>query len=174
MADDLAPVKQPVTVLAGPYGHPLHPALIPIPIGAWVSAVVFDIASHVVDDGEFLVRGAYWLIAIGVLGALAAATIGFLDFLALPARTKAQRTAFVHMAVNVTATALFAVDFWLRRSRLDDPDVSWGLVVLSLVALALVAVGGTLGGELAYRFGVRVADEETQRAGFRTPTDSRT
>jgi uncharacterized membrane protein len=167
VAEDLAPAKRPTTVLAGPYGHPLHPALIPIPIGAWFGAAVFDVGSHVADDPAFLVRGAYWLIAIGVLGALAAALVGFLDLLALPSGTRVQRVALAHMGVNLAATTAFAVDYLLRRSRLDDPDVSWGLVALTCGALALLAVGGALGGELAYRFGVRVADEDTQRTGFR-------
>jgi uncharacterized membrane protein len=173
VADDLTPAKRPVTVLAGPYGHPLHPALIPIPIGAWFAAAVFDVGSHVADDSAFLVHGAYWLIAIGVLGALAAAMVGFLDFFALPPGTRVQRVALIHMGVNLAATSAFVVDYLLRRSRLDDPHVAWGLVVLTYGALALLAVGGVLGGELAYRFGVRVADEETQRTGFRASPKSR-
>lgn len=41
--------KRPVSMLAGPYGHPIHPILVTVPIGAWVAALVFDIASHIVD-----------------------------------------------------------------------------------------------------------------------------
>jgi uncharacterized membrane protein len=36
-----------VSVLAGPYGHPIHPILVTVPIGAWTASLVFDIASHV-------------------------------------------------------------------------------------------------------------------------------
>ncbi len=69
--------KRPVSAaLAGPYGHPFHPILVTVPIGAWVAGSVFDIASHVVEDPAFLARGAVWLIALGVLSALAAAAIG--------------------------------------------------------------------------------------------------
>jgi hypothetical protein len=39
------PAKQPRTVLAGPYGHPFHPILVTVPIGAWVASVVFDIVA---------------------------------------------------------------------------------------------------------------------------------
>src|SRR5512142_2834944 len=62
------PAKQPATVVAGPYGHPFHPILVTIPIGAWVSSLVLDIGSHVVSHPAGLMRGAYWLIAIGVIG----------------------------------------------------------------------------------------------------------
>jgi uncharacterized membrane protein len=47
MVEDLRQAKRPVSaLLAGPYGHPLHPVLVNVPIGAWVAASVFDVASH--------------------------------------------------------------------------------------------------------------------------------
>lgn len=71
--------KRPVsTLLAGPYGHPFHPMLVTVPIGAWVASLVFDIASHTVGDPAFLARGSMWLIALGVIGALAWTTFGLL------------------------------------------------------------------------------------------------
>jgi uncharacterized membrane protein len=39
--------------------------------------------------------------------------------------------------------------------------------VLAAVSLAVLAVSGYLGGKLAYRYGVRVADSATQAEGFR-------
>jgi uncharacterized membrane protein len=69
----------------------------------------------------------------------------------------------VHMALNLSVVTLFAVGFVLRRGRLDEPDgTPVGLVVLSVVALAVLGVSGWLGGMLTYRFGVRVVDEATQ------------
>src|SRR5437764_7080027 len=89
--------KRPVSAaLAGPYGHPFHPILVTVPIGAWVCSLVFDIASHVVASPGFLTQASEWLIAIGIIGAFAAATLGFLDLLAIPSRTPAFRTALVH------------------------------------------------------------------------------
>src|SRR5436305_219686 len=94
--------KEPVSaVLAGPYAHPLHPILVTVPIGAWVASVCFDIASHLNGPADVLSVGARWLLAIGVLGALAAACVGFLDFLLIPARTPAHRTAVQHLSLNV-------------------------------------------------------------------------
>ena len=60
--------KRPLTRLAGPYGHPLHPMVIPIPIGAWVLSLVFDVASRVGPDRMQMARGAWWLIGLGVVG----------------------------------------------------------------------------------------------------------
>src|SRR3954451_14053703 len=89
--------KEPVTALAGPYGHPFHPILVTVPIGAWVSSLVFDIVSRTSDDSAVFARVAYWLIAIGMVGALAAAIFGFLDLFAIPTRTVAFKTALAHM-----------------------------------------------------------------------------
>jgi uncharacterized membrane protein len=164
----LGDAKRPVSgLLAGPYGHPLHPILVTVPIGAWVSGLTFDIASHVVDRPGFLTEGAEWLIAIGVLGALAAATIGFLDLLAIPAGTTAFRTALLHMSLNLVVTGAYIGNFfWRHGTYADGGSVAAGPLALSAVSLALLGVSGFLGGKLAYRYGVRVADEQTQADGF--------
>jgi uncharacterized membrane protein len=168
MDDRARRAKEPVSAaIAGPYGHPFHPILVTVPIGAWVSSLVFDIGSLVVDDGRYLVQGSVWLIAIGFLGALAAATVGALDLLAIPTGTRAFRTGLVHMTLNLTTTVAYAVNYLLRVG--DDADsVPSGVLVLSVVSLATLGVSGFLGGMLAYRFGVRVADEGTQAEGYRS------
>lgn len=173
--DGVRRAKEPVSAaIAGPYGHPFHPILVTVPIGAWVSSLVFDIGSHVVSDGRFLVQGSHWLIAIGVLGALAAATVGALDLLAIPSGTRAFRTGLVHMSLNLAITAAYVVNYLLRSG--DDADtVPAGELVLSIVSLAALGVSGFLGGMLAYRYGVRVADEATQAEGYGSarPTENK-
>jgi uncharacterized membrane protein len=161
--------KHPVTALAGPYGHPFHPILVTVPIGAWVSSLVFDFVSRAGDDAATFAEGAYWLVGIGIVGALAAAIFGFLDLLAIPTGTRAFRTALVHMALNLAVVALFAVGFALRRSRIDEPGgTAIGVLGLSVVALALLGASGWLGGMLTYRYGVRVVDDATQVDAGRT------
>lgn len=159
--------KQPVSpALAGPYGHPFHPILVTIPIGAWVTSLVFDIASHIVDDPAFLNRGALWLIGVGLVGALAAATIGFLDLLAIPAGTPAFRTGIWHMSLMLAVTVGFGLGFWWRATGNLDDAVAYGPLALSAVCLVVLAIAGSLGGKLAYLYGVRVADELTQASGY--------
>ncbi|MEV0428434.1 DUF2231 domain-containing protein [Micromonospora sp. NPDC050495] len=154
--------KHPVTTLAGRYGHPLHPALVAVPIGAWVASFAFDLATRFVPGSPDLADGARWLIGLGVVGALAAALVGFLDLFAIPTGTRAFRTALAHMAINLAVTGGYAVNFALR----DGGPPGAGPLALSAVGLAGLAVGGYLGGELAYRYGVRVADERTQAQGY--------
>ena len=164
--DPLQRAKRPRTVLAGPYGHPFHPILVTVPIGAWVASLVFDVIAAVSSaDEAVFAEGAYWLIAIGVVGALLAAVFGFLDLMTIPDGTRAAKTAFTHMALNLVVVALFVADFLVRRSG-DYEEFRTGPLILSIVALAVLGASGWLGGMLSYRYGVRVADEQTQQEGF--------
>jgi uncharacterized membrane protein len=158
--------KRPLTPLAGPYGHPFHPILVTVPIGAWVASIVFDLVSHRSGEAEVFVKGSFWLIGLGILGAVAAAVFGLADLLTIPRGTRAFRLALAHMALNLTVVVLFAVSFAIRRDHLDEGDVTIAGFVCSAVALALLAAAGWLGGQLAYRYGVRVADEDTQAEGY--------
>src|SRR5262252_6016862 len=106
--------KRPVTVLAGSYGHPLHPVLVTVPIGAWVASLCFDAASHVAGQAGTYAIGAYWLIALGLAGAVVAASVGVIDLAAIPTRTPAFRTALVHMTVMLGSVSLYAVSLALR------------------------------------------------------------
>lgn len=157
--------KRPRTIAAGPHGHPFHPSLVTIPIGAWIASLVFDVVSTASDDPEIFATGAYWLIGIGVVGAVVAALLGMLDLLSVPKGTTARRTGLLHMVLNLVVTVAFAVSFVLRRGDTDD-EVSVGLVALSVVVLAVLGLSGWLGGKLTYRYGVRVVEEDFQADGF--------
>ena len=161
--------KSPVTALAGPYGHPFHPILVTIPIGAWIASLLFDIGSRVADGGSpGLVMASHWLILIGIAGAALAAVFGLLDLLAIPTGTKAFRTGVTHMLINVIVLAAFVANFfWRHGDYTTMSEVSVGQMALSIAALAGLGVSGWLGGQLAYRYGVRVADEARQADGFR-------
>jgi uncharacterized membrane protein len=171
---DESHAKHPVTRLSGPYGHPFHPILVTIPIGAWVASLVFDILSRVADDGAAFARGAYWLIIIGVIGAAAAAVFGLMDLLAIPRDTPARRVGLTHMVLNVLVLGAFIASFIWRAARGAELETTAGMYVLSGVALGVLVVSGWLGGKLAYRFGVRVADEDAQLDGYLHHTRPRT
>ncbi|WP_285114466.1 DUF2231 domain-containing protein [Leifsonia sp. fls2-241-R2A-40a] len=156
--------KRPRSFIAGPYGHPFHATVVTIPIGAWTAAVVFDIAALLGAAPHALAIGALWLVVIGVIGGLVAAVFGLLDFSQLPAGTKVRRTAVSHLAFNSTAIVLFIVSAIVRAGNPDDPSVAG--FVLALIGILVVGVSGFLGGELAYRHGVRVADERDQQRAY--------
>jgi uncharacterized membrane protein len=161
--------KDPLTPVAGPYGHPFHPILVTLPIGAWTCALIFDIATRVNSDGSrALVDAAYWLIGIGILGALAAAVFGLMDLFSIPRGTRAFATGLLHLGLNLLVVGVFVVNFFWRAGDYDElSKVKAGQLALSAIGVGVLAVSGWLGGKLAYHFGVRVADETTQADGFR-------
>jgi len=158
---------RPAMAIAGPYGHPLHPLLVTVPIGAFVATIAFDIASLTVE-GRAFGRPASWLAAIGVVSALVAAAFGFADYLRIAKGTPARKLATYHLVLMDVVVVLFIVSFFLRRSDetqyLDGTPIE--AFVVALIGLVLLIVGGWLGGKLVYTYGVRVADQEDQLLGY--------
>jgi uncharacterized membrane protein len=134
-------------------GHPVHPMLITFPLGLFPAAVVCDII-YLVRNNPSWGHLAYWLIAGGVLGGLAAAVCGFADWLGLESETRAKRIGAWHGIINVVMTSLFAVSWMMRRGAPDRPSLQ--AVIVGVVALVLGFVGAWLGGELVYRLSVGV------------------
>jgi uncharacterized membrane protein len=134
-----------------PLGHPLHPALVSVPIGAWASASVLD----VLGEGG----AARKLIAVGCLTAMPTAAAGAADWVNTTGARR--RTGLVHAAVNDTALATYLLS-WRARRRGDRMRG----VILSLAGAGLLGVGGWLGGHLTYSQGVGVdTGEFRERAG---------
>jgi uncharacterized membrane protein len=134
-------------------GHPVHPMLIVFPLGLLATAVVFDIVYLVSSDSQWTLV-AYYMVGAGVIGGLAAAVFGWLDWFAIPSGTRAKRIGLLHGVGNVIVLALFILSWVLRR---DNPEVPpTGAIVAGLVGFVLAAFTGWLGGELVGRLGVGV------------------
>jgi uncharacterized membrane protein len=136
-------------------GHPIHPMLIVLPLGLFIGALVFDAVYLWRGNPTFAVIG-YWNIAAGIVGGLLAAIFGFVDWLAIPAGTRAKRIGLLHGGSNVIVVALFAFVWWTRGTAPDA--LSGNVFLLEIVALGLGTVAGWLGGELVDRLGVGVDD----------------
>jgi uncharacterized membrane protein len=149
-----------VHLLSGPAGHPLHPILATLPIGAFVSSLIFDILTRTRAHGlPWLVDGAYWLIGIGLVGGLLAAAFGLLDFRAIPQRTKPHAIAIRHLVLNVVVLGLFVGAYaWRATDHLEHEKTPWSQLSLSAVAVAVLLVSVWHGNTLVYRFGRRVED----------------
>lgn len=118
-------------------GHPLHPVLVDVPIGAWTSAALLDL---VPKTGP----AVGLLIGTGMISAVPAAATGLTDWSALnPAES---RTGLVHAAFNTTALALYGASLVARvRGRRMKGKA------LGFAGLTSVMVGGLIGGHLSYR-----------------------
>jgi uncharacterized membrane protein len=135
-------------------GHPIHPMLIVLPLGLFIGAVVFD-AIYLWRGSSTVASVGYWNIAGGIAGGLLAAVFGLVDWLAIPAGTRAKRIGVLHALSNVIAIVGFAGVFWVRY-RSGQVATTSALFTVEVIALVLGAVGGWLGGELVDRLGVGV------------------
>jgi uncharacterized membrane protein len=136
-------------------GHPVHPMLIVFPLGLLYTAVVFDII-YLVTGVVRWTEVAYYLIGAGVIGGLAAAIPGWVDWWAIPVRTRARRVGLIHGIGNVIVVGLFALSWLLRR---PDPSLPpTGAIVAGVLGVVLVSATAWLGGELVERLGVGVDD----------------
>jgi uncharacterized membrane protein len=136
-------------------GHPVHPMLVAFPIGLLLTAVIFDII-YLVSDEPRWAEVSWYMIAAGVVGGLAAAVPGLIDWLAIPRDTRAKRIGLLHALGNVIVLALFTVSWLLRRDAPSTPPSE--AILAGVLGAGIMAVTGWLGGELVDRLGVGVHD----------------
>lgn len=132
-------------------GHPIHPMVTPFPIAFFSGALICDIISHW-GDPIFWPRMSVVLIGLGIIGALAAALFGFIDYGTAPMSDDAKRTATSHMLLNLFAVVIFLIAFYLRWGN----ATSVAGYVLTVLGVIILSVAGYFGGHLAFHFGVGV------------------
>jgi uncharacterized membrane protein len=136
-------------------GHPVHPMLIVFPLGLLSTAVIFDIVYLVSNDSQWTVV-AYYMIGAGIIGGIAAAVFGWLDWFAIPRGTRAKRLGLWHGLGNAFVLVLFILSWLMRRENPALPPTE--SVVAGLAGVVLALITGWLGGELVDRLGVGVDD----------------
>jgi len=130
--------------------------IVVLPLGLFIAAVIFD-ATYLWRGASAFAVAAYWNIAAGVVGGLLAAVFGLVDWLAIPAGTRAKRIGLLHGGANVLVVLTFALVWWGRGETLNL-GASNPQFAVEVVALAIGAVAGWLGGELVDRLGIGVDD----------------
>src|SRR5437660_2331240 len=128
------PIKD---VLTGTWlGHPLHPVLTDIPIGAWTSSWILDVVG-----GERARPAADTLLGVAIASSLPTAAAGLADWTDTWGKT--QRIGVAHATGNVAALALFSASLAarMRGRRLRG-------FVLSTLGIGAASVSAYLGGHL--------------------------
>jgi uncharacterized membrane protein len=142
-------------------GHPLHQILIVFPLGLLATAVIFDVLGIYFSDSRWPVI-AFYMIGAGIIGGLVAAVFGLIDWLAIPAGTRAKRVGAWHGIGNLIVTVLFVLSYLLRMREPARPDVV--ALLCSFAGAGLALITGWLGGELVNRLGVGVYDDANLNA----------
>lgn len=143
-------------------GHPIHPMLVPFPIGFLVGAFFTDLAYVLWTWAPFAYFSS-WLIAAGIVSALLAAIFGFIDFFG-ERRIRQMRQSWYHMVGNLLAVVLSIVNLFIHNRDGAMAVIPTGITLSGIVAVLLV-FNGWMGGDMVYRGGVGVRPREESMDG---------
>jgi nitrite reductase/ring-hydroxylating ferredoxin subunit/uncharacterized membrane protein len=119
-------------------GHRFHPLMVPLPIGFWTGALLFDLIAT---------RRARWaadtLVGAGIAAAVPTAAAGLSDW--ADAEPDARRVGLVHASCNTLALLCYSSSLVARLLGRRKAGVGLGLA-----GATAISVGGYLGGHLSY------------------------
>jgi uncharacterized membrane protein len=153
-------------------GHPLHPPLTDVTIGAYAFALIAGVLSKA-GVAEHSAARAWWLALVVALASSALTVLtGFVEWLEITRGTPLFRTATTHMLVMATASVFFLLAAISGHACYLDAEITVAPFILTLVGFAILMVGGWLGGAITYVYGMRVlnlVEEPASRAAAPTP-----
>jgi len=126
----------------------LHPPAVHFPLALWLTSALFDVLACRGGDPLYR-RAAYWLVGLGLLGALASIALGWIDLLTQErggVGTGLVLRHRLHSEAAYIATLVYGINLgwrWRNQNR-----VSATLLTLSMTGAVLVAITGYLGGDL--------------------------
>ena len=119
-------------------GHRFHPLMVPLPIGFWTGALLFDLVAT---------RRARWaadtLVGAGIAAAVPTAAAGLSDW--ADAEPDGRRVGLVHASCNTLALLCYSSSLVARLLGARKAGVGLGLA-----GAAAMSAGGYLGGHLSY------------------------
>jgi uncharacterized membrane protein len=154
-------------------GHPVHPMLVAFPIGLWTTSFVLDVIYYFIRNPSLALISKVML-AAGILGGLAAAVPGIIDWFAIKDQ-KVKRIADWHARLNIIAVIVFAISLYFRM-RIGAHWVNYHMripVLISFLGIVLIGISGWLGGAMSFEHGVGVApqhetpEEEAAKVRFK-------
>jgi uncharacterized membrane protein len=144
-------------------GHPIHPALVAVPIGLFIWAFVADFIYLFTGKDELWYDISYWTGLAAIIAALVAALPGFGDYFTVVKGSDASSTATTHMLLNLATVAVFAIAFALM---IDDNARDGGMLTLVIVlhgfGVGMLSLAGYLGGEMVFRHHIGMEPDTTE------------
>ena len=146
----------PLVLIRGLPGHPLHPPLTDATIGMFVLAGGLAIIGYA-GGIELAAAKGMWLALIGgLIVSVPTALTGLIDWLSIEWGSRRWRTATLHLTAMVTAAALFALAAWRQYHGYQHGHVTTGGLILTLCGVIVLTTGGWLGGSLVFVHATRV------------------
>jgi uncharacterized membrane protein len=160
-------------LLKGLPGHPLHPPLTDVTVGAYTLATAAAVLSRL-GVSEHNLATAWWLALVaGLIVTVPTALTGFVEWLSIEVGTPLWRTATLHLTAMLLATTMFAITAGAGHADYVDGSVGGGSLVLTLIGFGLLTAGGWIGGAIVFVHGMRVlslVDEPAGKAVSPAPT----
>lgn len=167
---------KPSYLIRGLPGHPLHPPLTDVTIGAYTFATVAAIVSKAGIASHGFAT-AWWLaLVIGLISSALTVTSGVLDWLNITWGSELWKTATIHALAMVTATVFFVLAIIFGHGGYAHHEVTTGSLILTIVGFVALTAGGWLGGAITYVHGMRVlslVDEPAIRAASPLPHEEK-
>lgn len=158
-----------LNLIKGFPGKPSHAPLTDVSVGAYTVGVAMLVLGALGIEEEAMATGSLLAISGGLIVAIPTALTGLLDWADLSKGSERRKLANFHLIVMVTATLVFVATWLAQRPGYDDGEITTNALILGVVAFGLLTVGGTLGGALAYVYGVRVVKQDVSLADALIP-----
>jgi uncharacterized membrane protein len=144
-------------------GHPIHPALVAVPIGLFVWALVADVIYVFSDENTMWYDIAFWSGIAAIVTALVAALPGFGDYFTMARDSDARDIATAHMVLNLTTVGLYAIAAVLMLDHNATDGTALGAVIaLHAAGTGLLLLSGWLGGEMVFRHHLAMVPEDAE------------
>jgi uncharacterized membrane protein len=138
--------------------YEIHPLTVHFPIAILLVGAFFKTLG-VYRKNAALERASLWLLRVGCLAAIVAATFGWIAAKTAPHVPAAWETLYDHKWLGI-ATAITSVILWMKeewRQKYPKPWLNWIVLLLWMVVVILIIATGNEGGELVYTHGMGVA-----------------
>ncbi len=145
-------------------GHPLHPAIVHVPVGFWLAAMVFDLLL-LLGGGESVTfyRISFYAIVLGTAGAVVVAVPGLADWSGIKREKPAWKLGLVHLVLNVAATVVWGVNGWVRLARWEEARMVNGVEIgLSAAGTVLLLAGVWFGKRMTFDQGTSVGRQSRE------------
>lgn len=146
--------RRAVDVLHGTWlGHPLHPLLTDVTIGAWSLGAIFDAVAAATGSRDAQ-RTADRLTAIGTTAALPTAMTGLADYSTIS--QSAVPVGLLHGLLNHTAFGLYVLSLRERKGGHRGRGITF-----SALGFGVLTAAAWIGGHLVYRYRIGVNHAES-------------
>src|SRR5512146_1874991 len=144
------------SLIKGLPGHPLHPPLTDVTIGTYSFATVAALL-NVIGLVDRSAAVAWWLaLVVGLCSTALTATTGFFDWIEIEWGSATWKKATWHLSVMLAASAVFLAAALVGHHDYVKGTIGVGAFVLTVIAFALLTLGGWLGGAIVFVHGMRV------------------